>query len=272
MPDRQVITAGLGAGDLSHLLRQCVQCGLCLPHCGTWLATGNEVQSPRGRLILLEEMLRRPGEDDAAVPDAFLQAFDQCIGCRACETACPSGVPFSLLQYGQERAAAGLNASSSARPESSVPGPVLRRMDRPGFLAGLAMAARLAKGSLDFLVGKNWRRRLHDKPAGAGRLVRLLGSLPDAPRSDADLLRMLDGLCGRQGRGGARQPMAAAALDLKGPAVAFFEGCANAGLLADTSRRTRELLAAAGCRLESFPHQDCCGALAAHTGRPGAPA
>jgi glycolate oxidase iron-sulfur subunit len=127
----------------------------------------------------------------------------------------------------------------------------------------------LAKGTLNFLAGKNWRRRLHNKPAGVGRLVRLLGSLPDAPRSDADLLRMLDGLCGRQGRWEPTQLSASAAWENTGPAVAFFAGCANAGLLADTSRRTRELLAAVGCRLENFPHQDCCGALAAHTGRPG---
>jgi len=78
--------------QLDELLRQCIQCGLCLPHCATWLATGNEVQSPRGRLLLLGELIRasHTNTDTAAVPDAFLQAFDQCIGCRACD-AWPSG-------------------------------------------------------------------------------------------------------------------------------------------------------------------------------------
>ena len=75
------------------LLRRCIQCGLCLPHCATWLATGNEVLSPRGRLVLLAEMLAAPAAVAASVGADYPEAFDQCIGCRACETACPSGVP-----------------------------------------------------------------------------------------------------------------------------------------------------------------------------------
>ena len=86
--------------QLAALLRSCIQCGLCLPHCATWLATGNEVQSPRGRLLLLDDFLNNE-DREATAPEAYLAAFDQCIGCRACETACPSGVPFELLQYGQ---------------------------------------------------------------------------------------------------------------------------------------------------------------------------
>ena len=74
------------------LLRRCVECGLCLPHCATYVGTGNEVQSPRGRLALLSH-LNTQGDQDA--PAAFLEAFDLCIGCRACEAVCPSGVPFS---------------------------------------------------------------------------------------------------------------------------------------------------------------------------------
>ena len=70
--------------DLEQLLRRCVECGLCLPHCATWLATGDEVQSPRGRLVLLGASLA--GKHDAS----FLEAFDACIGCRACEAACPA--------------------------------------------------------------------------------------------------------------------------------------------------------------------------------------
>jgi glycolate oxidase iron-sulfur subunit len=104
MTDPRPSSAVMDVYHLDELLRQCVQCGLCLPHCATWLATGNEVQSPRGRLLLLGELIRPSGPNAPPVPDAFLQAFDQCIGCRACETACPSGVPFTLLEYGQLRA------------------------------------------------------------------------------------------------------------------------------------------------------------------------
>ena len=58
MPDPRATADATEVRQLDDLLRQCVQCGLCLPHCATWLATGNEVQSPRGRLLLLGEFLR----------------------------------------------------------------------------------------------------------------------------------------------------------------------------------------------------------------------
>jgi glycolate oxidase iron-sulfur subunit len=252
--------------DLTGLLRQCVQCGLCLPHCATWLATGDEVHSPRGRLVLLEEMLNGSGTPPSAGDDSFLQAFDQCIGCRACETACPSGVPFSLLAFGQEQAANRLPAASPVRPDPAVPGVVLRRLDQPGFLAGLGKAAGWARAVMTLAGGRNWRRYLEGRPAGLGRLARLVGSVPASPATDASLLKMLDELCGRE-EGPASEPLIAE--NPTGRTVAWFSGCANAGLLGATSRRARELLEAAGCRLVDIPGQDCCGALAAHTGRPG---
>ena len=119
------------ARELDDLLRRCIQCGLCLPHCATWLATGSDVQSPRGRLVLLGETLKEGARGEGGPDASFLEAFDQCIGCRACETACPSGVPYSLLARGRELAA-------GARPAPQVPGFVLRRLD--------AVAARLPSG------------------------------------------------------------------------------------------------------------------------------
>jgi glycolate oxidase iron-sulfur subunit len=258
--------------QLDGLLRQCVQCGLCLPHCATWLATGNEVHSPRGRLLLLREMIQPPGTAPAVIPDVFLRAFDQCFGCRACETACPSGVPFSLLEYGGRRAAE-IPLRRLALPGPAVPGAVLRKMDRPAFLDFLSRIGDLARGLLTVVAGRTWRRRLAGSPAGTGRLVRLLGSLPTSPRSDAALVAMLDGLCGQDtGRvDGKRQAAEFGAAENRspGPRVAFFRGCANAGLLPGSSRRLRDLLSAAGCLLEESGSQDCCGALASHTGRLG---
>ena len=242
------------------LLRQCVQCGLCLPHCATYLATGNEVQSPRGRLVLLGGLL----ENSSGVPiyecHSFFEAFDQCIGCRACETACPSGVPFSLLESGMEIASTWLETlGSSAEPV--VPAWVLDRLDRPDFLAKLARYGRIGKRLARILVGKNWRVRLADGPAG--RLVRLLGSMPQSPGTDKELIRHLDDLCQADKTNRTRLHR----INATGPAVAFFQGCANAGLLDGTSRRLRALLEAAGCRVEDPTGQRCCGALAAHSDR-----
>ena len=75
------------------------------------------------------------------MPGVFLQAFDQCIGCRACEAACPSGVPFSLLEHGQQRAAGMPLDGGGGVPRPAVPGSILRRMDRPGFLGFLSRSA-----------------------------------------------------------------------------------------------------------------------------------
>ena len=128
----------LDPATVSDLLRTCVQCGLCLPHCATYLGTGSEVQSPRGRLVLLDRWYDDPGTGE---PAAFLEAFDTCIGCRACETACPSGVPFSLLERGMDLAAG--HPTGAATP--AVPGVVVRRLDRPEFLGALAGLGRFAR-------------------------------------------------------------------------------------------------------------------------------
>jgi glycolate oxidase iron-sulfur subunit len=74
-------------------LSACVQCGLCLPHCPTFRVTGEESASPRGRISLMREVQ----QNGAAADDAFVGYMDACVQCRACEPACPAGVPFGRL-------------------------------------------------------------------------------------------------------------------------------------------------------------------------------
>ena len=74
-------------------LSACVQCGLCLPHCPTFRVTGEESASPRGRISLM----RQVQQQGATVDDAFVGYMDACVQCRACEPACPAGVPFGRL-------------------------------------------------------------------------------------------------------------------------------------------------------------------------------
>lgn len=233
--------------DLDQLLRRCVQCGLCLPHCATWLATGSEVQSPRGRFLLLGAVL------DGSEPDAsFAEAFDLCIGCRACESACPSGVPYDLLERGR-----ALGPAVAAAP--ALPPALLRQLDHRASLHVLRVLADAAHAVLAFGLGRQWRRRLHRLP-----VARLLGTVPRAPRSDAALVAQLDRLSGLSGPW--RRPRPAATADRP---LQFFAGCANGGLLPDTSRRLLDLCTAAGFAVGVPTGQDCCGALAVHSGRPG---
>ncbi len=253
---------------LADLLRSCVQCGLCLPHCATYLASGNEVQSPRGRLQLLGDLLER---GEGSPPDSYLAAFDQCIGCQACETVCPSGVPFALLAHGQHLAADWSGGAQSGRPASAVPEPILRRMDAPGFLRLLGQVGGAARQVLKTVLGSTWRQKMAGGPAPVARLSRLLGSMPRSPAGDADLVRHLDSLIARSGRAaGAGSGAPAAVESVAGERdLMFFSGCANAGLLPASSRRLIDVLTSAGYAISHPTGQDCCGALAAHTGRPG---
>ncbi len=253
---------------LVELLRNCVQCGLCLPHCATYLASGNEVLSPRGRLILLNEVLA--GSEQA--PESYLAAFDQCIGCRACESVCPSGVSYDLLAHGQHLAARRRDTAAGQRPVPAVPEPVLRRLDSVDFLRLVGGAGATARSLCRTTLGDGWRRRLAGGPKPVAQLSRLLGSLPTSPQRDADLVKLIDRLLAGAGTGTA--PAARAAARAAEPIadrrpLQFFAGCANAGLLAGSSRRLVAVLTAAGFEVQFPADQDCCGALAAHTGRPG---
>lgn len=76
-----------------HLLQECIHCGFCLPTCPTYSENGKEMDSPRGRLYLMEAAMN--GEID--ISERFFEHIDLCLVCRACETACPSGVQFGKL-------------------------------------------------------------------------------------------------------------------------------------------------------------------------------
>ncbi len=84
----------------SELARQCVKCGLCLPHCPTYALTQSEAESPRGRIALMADMAENPGNYGGSV----LPSLDNCLGCRRCEAACPADVRYEALLI-QSRAA-----------------------------------------------------------------------------------------------------------------------------------------------------------------------
>ena len=218
-------------GRLDTLLRSCIECGLCLPHCATYLASGNEALSPRGRLLLLRHERTTP------LAPAVRASFDLCLGCQACVTACPSGIAPELLDHLQALAA----------PRAGWAGPVpVSALERPRVLALVKRA--VGRGA------RPWRApgrgpRLAAAPGGAPaplrRLARLLGTLPASPDDDADLLRRLDAPlrlapCRRRSR---RTPAPATG---PGPTVAIFAGCADRALLPGTARRLRDLLRGRG--------------------------
>src|SRR5437867_10299165 len=115
---------------------RCVHCGLCLASCPTFSELGTEMDSPRGRILLIKSL----AEGRIALTDSTVRHLDLCLGCRACETVCPAGVP-----YGQ------LIETARAEIERQRPGGLLRRLFRWvnfGLLLPHPRALALAAGAL----------------------------------------------------------------------------------------------------------------------------
>jgi glycolate oxidase iron-sulfur subunit len=204
-------------------LDACVHCGLCLAACPTYVELGTEADSPRGRIQLVRAIA-----DGTIVPTAeTTRHLDLCLGCRACETACPSGVPYG-------------------RVIESV---------RPVLEARRSIAARTARRMLaTTLTSSRWRRALF-APARlvAGR--RLLARVP--------FVRYAAAL--RRRRSAELPAVVEAEGRLRGTAL-LLQGCVAQTLFHDTNVATARLLARAGVRVLAPRELGCCGALAAHLG------
>ena len=206
----------------------CVHCGFCLQACPTYLALGDENDSPRGRILLMRSLVEGTlGIDD---PDVHTH-IDQCLGCRACETACPSGVPYGHLL---EATRATL---SQARPLPFVARLILRIFERPRPLAMMLAGARLLR---------------------ATRLPRLLGRLPGRLGFSMAMLAATETRV-------AHRPYTRRGTGARG-ATAILQGCVMRGLYAETNRATERTLRANDYDVVDVSGQQCCGALHAHAG------
>ncbi len=216
-------------------LMACVHCGLCLPACPTYLETGSEADSPRGRLTLMRHM----HEGSLSPADADVtRHLDLCLGCRACETACPSGVPYGrILETARER----INA------ERVRPAPTdLSRSALLGTLAQprrLTIAMRMAQIVTGGVVPAPAVRLLSGNPSAGAQATRLPQTLsPPLP------------------------PVLTPAVGVKRARVGVLSGCAMRVLFGDVNADTVRVLAANGCEVLVNRRQGCCGALHGHNG------
>lgn len=216
-------------------LDACVHCGFCLPACPTYLALEDENDSPRGRILLMGAL----ADGSVRADDADItRHLDQCLGCRGCETACPSGVPYGdLLEETRARLV-------QARPLPWIARAVLAVFAREWLLRPALLGARLMRAS-----------------GVAGALARAL------PPRLAMPFAMLAST--------ARAPRAAwtPAGDGARGTAAVLTGCVMEGLFTEVNRATERALVVNGWALREAPGQQCCGALHAHAGdRPTAQA
>ncbi|WCK56446.1 (Fe-S)-binding protein [Aneurinibacillus sp. Ricciae_BoGa-3] len=219
----------------------CVQCGYCLPVCPTYATMGKETHSPRGRINLVK-MVGEGRITDLAVLE---EPMNLCLGCRACETACPTGV-----EYGAILEAA--RAAITRRKKFSVPVRTLR-----GVLFKKVFPSKKAMklmGNGLWLYQKSGMQKVMRKSGLMGKLPYHLGSF-EAVTPEAVAPR---------DRG--RLPKRLAAKGEKKYTIAFFTGCIMDAMFQRINRLSIELLAKAGCDVIVVEHQTCCGALHAHSG------
>lgn len=223
-------------------LLNCVHCGFCLPACPTYRRLGDEADSPRGRLYLMQAVVE--GRLDPGA-EAFQMHIGRCLGCRACEPVCPSGV-----EYGHLLELARQVGGDARRP------PVLARvllrvfgtawLARPAMFTGRAMRATgLPSLITRILAGRR-------PPKGARLAVAMLAaSAPPPPLP-----------------GHAESPPPTMPRRPGGdkPTVGVLAGCVQAGLFGRVNQATVRVLQANGYRVVSVPNQGCCGALHAHGG------
>ncbi|MBI4494959.1 MAG: 4Fe-4S dicluster domain-containing protein [Chloroflexi bacterium] len=219
-----------------RLLKQCVHCGLCLDACPTYRLLGVEMDSPRGRIY----QVRQVQEGRIALDDPNFRAhIYACLDCRACETACPSGV-----QYGRI-----VEAARAAAPPLD---PVERTLGRAILNGVFTSKPLLSLGGVGL--------RLYQR-SGLSRALRATHLLP--PRL-AELEALLPSAQGGILRG--RIPDLTPALGPRRRRVGFLSGCVMDELMHQTNEATVRVLARNGCEVVTPPQQRCCGALHLHTG------
>ena len=226
------------------IARDCVHCGLCLPVCPTYLHLGNEADSPRGRIYLM----RAHEEGRQAVTPAFAEHLDLCLVCRACETACPSGVRFGVMME-EFRALLRDSATSSPGKSASFAGTVGRWL----LLHVLPSRGRLHRfvQMLRFVQATRM-----DKVAQRSGLLRLLGLEAQAalaPRVPAT----------KERRG---WPAMLTAVGKRRARVLFLRGCVAPEFLPEVQTSSIAALRHNGCEVVTPPEQTCCGALHFHLG------
>jgi glycolate oxidase iron-sulfur subunit len=214
---------------MAHAIGSCVHCGFCLPTCPTYVTMGEEMDSPRGRIFLMKEVLEGQLELETALP-----FIDNCLGCQACQTACPSGVDYGDLitpfrAYAEERR----ERAPMDRAQREM---VLRTLPFPRRFRLAARLGRLARPVARFLPDS---------------MTAMLELLPDRlPRAQP-----LPEVHPAEGERRAR--------------VALLAGCAQQVLAPDINWATLRVLARNGVETVIPRGQACCGALAMHTGAAG---
>lgn len=257
-------------------MRQCIHCGFCLPTCPTYAVLGVEMDSPRGRIYQMQAV----AEGRLAITDDFIEHMNCCLGCRACETACPSGVQFGkLIEAAREQiqldtpdVAFQEGADSHGSDEydslmSPTETPVLNSFVAKAirrFFFDIMLPSRLVL-TLVFAGLKLYQR------SGLQALVHNIGlfdAINNLPTPLQGKLKVPEALMDVATGPIVPQPLPEIipALGTRRYRVGFISGCMMDQVFRNVNEATIRVLAANGCEVLTPVQQGCCGALHVHGG------
>ncbi len=225
-----------------NLIRECVHCGFCLPACPTYMLWREEMDSPRGRIYLMK--MAADGKVDTMDRD-FVEHFDRCLGCMSCMSACPSGV-----DYGK------LIEATRAQIERHHDRGLLERAYRRLIFEIFPHPARLR-----LLAIPLWIYQV----TGLRSLLHKLGIIKMLPARLQEMEALMPEISSSALR--SQMPEKIAAVGTARKKVGVVLGCVQRVFFSEINAATVRVLTAEGCDVYIPPQQECCGALAAHTGR-----
>ena len=222
-----------GTARANEILRACVHCGFCTATCPTYQVLGDELDSPRGRIYLIKDML----ENERVPDEKTVRHIDRCLSCLSCMTTCPSGVHYMhLVDHAREYIETRYRRPAGERALRWL---LARILPYPGRFRLALLAAK---------VGRPFRALLPDP--------RLRAMLDMAPRRIPPVSRNDD-------------PQSFAPERSRRKRVALMTGCAQKALNTDINDATIRLLTRLGCEVVVAEGAGCCGALTHHMGRTG---
>ncbi len=215
----------------NDILRACVHCGFCTATCPTYQVLGDELDSPRGRIYLIKDML----EEGRPADKKTVEHVDKCLSCLACMTTCPSGVHYMhLVDYARSYI------------EKTYKRPLMDRALRWVLAAVIPYPKRFRLALLGAKIGRPFRALVPD--------ARLRAMLEMAPRRIPSVSRNDD-------------PQVFPAKGARKKRVALLTGCAQKALNTDINDATIRLLRRLGCEVVIAQGMGCCGALTHHMGK-----
>lgn len=224
------------------VINACVHCGLCLSSCPTYVETGHEASSPRGRIYLIKMV----SEGNLDIEDeVFTGQMSQCLNCRACEAVCPSGVQYGRLVEAARDQIQQVEDDTQAPQVAATRGIVFGGLFK----------------NMGLFRAFSWAMRAYQK-TGIQAIVRGSGLLKLLKLAETEkLLPKIDGKFFVPHGNTLKATNGEAA-----HTVGIFAGCIQSTAFADVNRATARVLAANGNDVHAFTGQGCCGALHAHAG------